>query len=505
MFKYNMKTEQRSGRRHGSTVKYVSSSRTVPRPSPRPLLGLLALFHLSASTVGPAPKERLHHVLIEPSPRPVHGRGCARLPLHLCGRRATELQRLRQCWAAAALATRRADAAAGSAGANLDVGKRRRKQGLGAQRAWRISLRGVPRGGSGGGRCGDRRRRLRRWYGQRGQGGGSGGQLRAEACASRVVGLQVKEADEGAGEGGPAEVEEEDQAEGGGDDGDSPCSLRVVARCGGQSDGERKGDGATHAREPHHHLHPQRDAEMRRPAEVGERRDGEDVERAREQQDGHAQREQGQVPDAEGLDDAAVGVGGRRVVSLEALDDVVDRRDAEEDGERRLGHLGEGGEEDRRGVLRNLAQVVVRVVPHRHGAEEERHDARHAAPLREGEGEQRKAEQQRELERVRSGARRAVQRLEPAREVRASEGEGEAERDGAGQRAQHVGEHPPDRARDARVGLVGERRLCVREEHVEEDDREGIVERRLAKDEVVQERRGAHVLEDAEGGDGVCG
>ena len=193
-----MKTEQRSGRRHGSTVKYVSSSRTVPRPSPRPLLGLLALFHLSASTVGPAPEERLHHVLIEPSPRPVHGRGCARLPLHLCGRRATELQRLRQCWAAAALATRRADAAAGSAGANLDVGKRRRKQGLGAQRAWRISLRGVPRGGSGGGRCGDRRRRLRRWYGQRGQGGGSGGQLRAEACASRVVGLQVKEADEGA-------------------------------------------------------------------------------------------------------------------------------------------------------------------------------------------------------------------------------------------------------------------------------------------------------------------
>ena len=106
---------------------------------------------------------------------------------------------------------------------------------------------------------------------------------------------------------------------------------------------------------------------------------------------------------------------------------------------------------------------------------------------------------------MRGGARRAVQRLEPAREVRASEGEGEAERDGTGQRAQHVGEHPPDRARDARVGLVGERRLCVREEHlcsraaprviaavsrsrcslalsdgdIEEDDREGIVERLL--------------------------
>jgi len=47
--------------------------------------------------------------------------------------------------------------------------------------------------------------------------------------------------------------------------------------------------------------------------------------------------------------------------------------------------------------------------------------------------------------------------------------------------------------------------LALRDGDVEEDDREGIVERRLAKDEVVQERRGAHVLEDAEGGDGVCG
>jgi len=123
-----MKTEHK-------VAEYVSSSGTVPRPSPRPFLGLLALFHLSPSTVGPASEKWLHHVLIEPSPRPVHGRGRARLPLHLCGRRATELQRLRQCWASAALATRRADAAAGSAGANLDVSKRRRKQGLGAQRA----------------------------------------------------------------------------------------------------------------------------------------------------------------------------------------------------------------------------------------------------------------------------------------------------------------------------------------------------------------------------------
>mmetsp|Transcript_35585 Transcript_35585/g.113861 ORF Transcript_35585/g.113861 Transcript_35585/m.113861 type:complete len:298 (-) Transcript_35585:53-946(-) len=204
--------------------------------------------------------------------------------------------------------------------------------------------------------------------------------------------LEFDAAQERRGERRDAEVGEDDDGEGCGDDclcvrrrHHLPLWPRVVER-----HGERKRDGASQPRPPHHQLHAARDLVGAAAAAVGELCEREDVERAREQQHDDGGEDEGEVPHLVALHSVDAHVGP-------AVDEVVDDGDAEDDGEGDVAEGGEGGEEGARGCLGGGREVVVGVVPHRDAGEEEGQDAREGDLVGERVGEQRGDQQQRQL------------------------------------------------------------------------------------------------------------